>query len=91
MKKAVVLSLVAASLLTGCAKRQIDVDQTGSVLVPGTNSLYRFCDGGVAVYWTKGRNTGEEDDYEFLVYDHPDCVGAGGSAPRVEDVPEDDE
>jgi len=56
--------------LTGCAKRSIDPRSTGSVEVEGTDgSLMKFCDGTILIYWTPGRNSGEEDDYEFIVYD----------------------
>lgn len=72
-KKALVLSLVAASLLTGgCARKQIDVDRTGSERVEGTN-WYRFCDGPNAVMWTKGLQ-GDSDEIEAYVYDHWACA-----------------
>lgn len=84
-----VLALAVASL-PACAKRQIDPRETGSVPVHGTHgTLQRFCDGGVAIYWTPGRG-GESDDYEFLVYEHPDCVGATGVRPRIEDIPDEE-
>jgi hypothetical protein len=81
-------TLVAATA-GGCAKRTIDPEATGSVAVPGTEgTLQRFCDGGVAIYWTPNVTAGESDDYEFLVYDHPDCTGDSSTGPRVEDIPE---
>src|SRR5690349_18993978 len=64
-----VLAAFVATTATGCAKRTIDPDATGSVEVPGTDgSLQKFCDGSVLIYWTPNVAAGESDDYEFIVY-----------------------
>lgn len=80
------LAIGAIGVLAGCGK-QVDLAASGAQPVPGVNNLYRFCDGPVAIYfsnWDAG-----QDEYEFLVYDHPMCVGTGPEQPRVESIPED--
>lgn len=63
-----VVAMLAAG--TGCAKRTIDPEKTGSVEVNGTDgSLMKFCDGSILIYWTPGNSSSAEDDYEFIVYD----------------------
>jgi hypothetical protein len=73
MRRAVVAILAGALAIggvSGCAKREIDVQDTGSVDVPGTNgTLKKFCDGSILIYWTPSIASGEDDDYEFIVYD----------------------
>jgi hypothetical protein len=61
---------------TGCAKRTIDPETTGSVSIPGTDgSLRKFCDGTILIYWTPSIASGEDDEYEFIVYDGCDANG----------------
>ena len=36
-------------------------------------SWMKFCDGPNAVFWVPG-NSGENDELEAYVYDHPDCA-----------------
>jgi hypothetical protein len=97
---AALLGLTLVFTGTGCAKRTIDARSTGSVEVNGTDgSLMKFCDGSILIYWTPGRNSGEEDDYEFIVYDG--CTKDGkiingvdvnpGTAPRTEDLQQGEE
>jgi hypothetical protein len=94
---ALAMACALAFTATGCAKRTIDPDKTGSVEVPGTDgSLMKFCDGTVLIYWTPGNSGSAEDDYEFIVYDGctPDgkiTNGAGApdvnpGTPRTEDL-----
>jgi len=98
MKKtaAVLLGLTVAVTATGCAKRQIDPETTGSVAVEGTggdHALQKFCDGNILIYWTPGRS-GEEDEYEFIVYDSPLCTDDGdaqtepGTGPQAQPIPD---
>lgn len=100
MKKltAVLLTGALALGMVGCAKRSIDADRTGSVEVPGTNgTLMKFCDGSILIYWTPSIASGEDDDYEFIVYEGctPDGKMINGvdinpsKAPRTEDLQED--
>lgn len=80
------LALAGLALVSvaGCSKRQIDVDQTGSVKVEGT-SWYRFCDGPNAVMWVKGHG-GDSDEIEAYVYDHWACLD--GATPGTNRGPE---
>jgi hypothetical protein len=92
----ITIGLAAGSLVlvsTGCSKRSIDVGQTGSVEVNGTNgTLKKFCDGSILIYWTPGLTSTDDDDYEFIVYDG--CTKDGKiingdnaqSRPRTEDL-----
>lgn len=83
MRKAYVLIvlLLGAIFLTGCATRKIDADVTHSVKVEGTN-WWRFCDGPNAVMWTEGITDSDDDEIEAYVYDHYAC------APDFYDDPE---
>ncbi len=105
MRKTITAILAGALLIggaSGCAKRTIDPDRTGSVEVPGTNgTLQKFCDGSILIYWTPALTSGD-DDYEFIVYDGctPDgkiINGSGavdvnpGTAPRTEDLNDGDD
>lgn len=72
MKKFVVALMSGVLVLgaTGCARRQIDADKTGSVDVPGTNgSLKKFCDGSLLIYWNPSITSGEDDEYDFYMYE----------------------
>jgi hypothetical protein len=105
MRKTIVAILAGALLIggmSGCAKRTIDKNETGSVEVPGTDgTLQKFCDGSILIYWTPALSSGD-DDYEFIVYDGctPDgkiINGSGaidvnpGTAPRTEDLDDGDD
>lgn len=65
------VAAVVALTSTGCATRQIDAEQTGSVPIEGT-SWQKFCDGPNAFIWVPG-HSGENDELEALVYDDEDC------------------
>lgn len=72
--RAAALILIPVALLSaGCARKEISVEETGSVKVEGTN-WYRFCDGPNAVMWTKAISSGGDDEIEALVYDHWACA-----------------
>lgn len=90
---------VAALALTGCSAKQVDTAATGAQQVPGTANLWRFCDHGRLIYFSNYGST-RDDDYEFLIYDAPECVDtAPGStaipvpplAPSVQNIPDDGE
>ena len=68
------LALACAVTVTGCSKRRIDVEETGSTPVPGT-SWQLFCDGPNAVMWVPGRG-GDADEIEAYVYEHWRCAPA---------------
>lgn len=74
IKKLALAVAIPALILgaSGCSRKQIDVDETGSVKVEGTN-WWRFCDGPNAVMWTKGLG-GDSDEIEAYVYDHWACA-----------------
>lgn len=80
MKKLLVVLAIAATLTTGCSKRSIDPDRTGSVPVEGT-TWQLFCDGPNAFIWVPGRS-GDSDDLEAVIYDHHKCTD-DGVAPEV--------
>jgi hypothetical protein len=92
MKRTAVVLLVGVLTLTatGCSKRQIDAQVTGSVPIDGT-SWQRFCDGPNAVIWVPGRS-GDADELEAYVYDHHACAPAfyGDDVPAVERPSDDD-
>lgn len=101
---AVAVLATVALTATGCAKRQIDPDATGSVAVAGTggeHALQKFCDGPTLIYWTPGRS-GEEDEYEFIVYESSACTDDGdpatvpagvdvGQEPAAEPIPDEED
>lgn len=69
--------------ISGCATKSVDVAATGAQKVPGSASLYRFCDGPHMIYFS---NFGVGDDeFEFFVYDG--CAGTGGQ-PTVQNLPD---
>jgi hypothetical protein len=56
---------VTAAVLSGCATKKVDIEATGAQVVPGTQSLYRFCAGDMLIFFT--RHAGEADDeYEWF-------------------------
>ena len=74
MKK-IMLAILALGLIftiSGCAKRRIDVEETGSKGYQGT-SWKMFCDGPNAVIWVPGYS-GEDDELEAYVYEHWQCA-----------------
>lgn len=95
MKKALAIAalLLSPLLITSCAKRQIDPTTTGSVTVPGTgddHGLQKFCDGSTLIYWTPGYS-GEEDQYEFIVYNSEECTGERTPDPTTADLDQGDD
>ena len=87
---AVLLTGALALTITGCSKRSIDPQQTGSVPIDGT-SWMRFCDGPNAVIWVPGRS-GDADELEAYVYDHHECAPGfyDEDAPTAERPADDD-
>lgn len=69
----IILIFGAVLVMSGCSRKQIDIDTTNSVAVEGTN-WWRFCDGPNAVMWTKGIGAGSDDEIEAYVYDHWACA-----------------
>lgn len=64
MRITLIASLVTATLaLTSCAARDIDVQSTGAQPVQGASNLYRFCDGPVAIYFTKIQGSADQYDW----------------------------
>lgn len=92
-KTLVALGLAAAVVTTGtgCSKRQIDSEETGSVSVPGT-SWQLFCDGPNAFIWIQSWTDTEPDELEAIIYDHWACVDKNMSndqtAPEEGPVPD---
>lgn len=80
-----VVTALAILGLSSCGK-QVDLTTSGAQPVPGVSNLWRFCDGPVAIYFSNW--DGGSDEYEFLVYDHPMCVGEGPAQPRIENLPD---
>lgn len=68
----ILMTLLLAVVIAGCSKRKIDIEETGSVGVPGT-SWQIFCDGPNAVMWVPGVS-GDADEIEAYVYDHYKCA-----------------
>jgi len=60
----VAAAVVLLGSVTACA-RTIDPAATNATLVPGTSSLYRFCDGANLIYFSKV--DGDHDQFEFFV------------------------
>lgn len=64
--------LVAFGALTACT-RNVDPGAANATLVPGTTSLYRFCDETNLIYFSQVE--GDSDQFEFFI--------PGGCAPTT--------
>lgn len=66
MRKTLVAAcvLIAAFAATACA-RTIDPAATNATLVPGTSSLYRFCDQQNLIYFSKVDS--DSDQFEYAI------------------------
>lgn len=73
---------VAAVVVGGCGK-QIEASAVGATQVPGTTSLFRFCDGPTLIYYSN-YDSGP-DEVEFIVYEG--CLPQG-QPPKTQEVPE---
>lgn len=67
MKKklvAVATAMVTVLALSACDYRQVDVQQTGAISVPGAHGLHFFCHGPTLIYFSKWE--AQADEYEAM-------------------------
>lgn len=64
MDRKVLFATIAIGMLVLSSCREVDTEQVGGELIPGTSSQYRFCDGPTLIYYTDV--SGSDDEFDAI-------------------------